>query len=649
MMAVHTGVSRGFRLVTLGCLALSLGLGSCSNPSNDRGEVVASTAQKLTQSRLTALPLATYSYTVPEFLLLGRLVPVVIATNTLHVGSRVRVEATDGTLGPLAHFGASTFYVEPDTTLGSIWSTGPVELRDRADVNAGVRAPSLVLGHDCDVLGPKPPPANTPTPGIPLERNVTFAAAPAASNLALNWGDSFTLTEGRYGDVTVNSGGKLTLPRGTYWLESLTLNADAELSLEAKDGTVTLFVRNRLDWRGRVNDTATLPDFLLVYLGTGEVVLDTPFAGGLVAPNGKVTVRKAHISPYRHQMGLFAKDVWLDAEAHVRHQPLYPLVGTGGNDRTGGDGSSNPTDCAWTLPPPPSGITEVECAPGATVGLPSEVLYQYQILRYCSAVNEPAALNILRARANVDYTAAARAVLQATGTTAEYLGVSRDRASKLRAAEQDLAHAEALGCCSDADRDWVCDEQDQCPNTPLRYPTDERGCSVALPEAPNDDTVRGLVGEIKVVFSPWCAHTRVPNPKALGYDHFFRETGKDITLFLTTILGQSQTCPVWYEIEGQRLANGEDADKGGPPWGRVMQSCRFLVRGTETTPVSGPSPTMVRYALDRSHSACEGLLQDTPPMHEWNRFRVRGLTGAAVRGPWSDWTTKRLSADGQEQ
>lgn len=40
--------------------------------------------------------------------------------------------------------------------------------------------------------------------------------------------------------------------------------------------------------------------------------------------------------------------------------------------------------------------------------------------------------------------------------------------------------------CADSDNDGVCDEYDDCPNTPMGTPVDSRGCPVACPDSDND-------------------------------------------------------------------------------------------------------------------------------------------------------------------
>ena len=124
------------------------------------------------------------------------------------------------------------------------------------------------------------PPAVTfpaPTGDIIVPRNATQTASP-----------------GSYGRLSVDQGATLTLAPGDYYLERLVLEPTSRLVLDQAAGAIRLFVKIELTHRGTF---ATLPaggNTFIHYVGTQAGFLEAPFTGTVLAPQGRIVVRKAY-------------------------------------------------------------------------------------------------------------------------------------------------------------------------------------------------------------------------------------------------------------------------------------------------------------------------------------------------------------------
>jgi hypothetical protein len=116
----------------------------------------------------------------------------------------------------------------------------------------------------------------------------------------------------------VKPGGHLALSAGTYFFNSLTLEANAELRLPNNNAGVVLYVRDNLILRGKLSG-GSAEAFLLGYWGTGAVAVESSFAGTLVAPNAPVRFAVGGVS---HSGSAFAKSLELDPGVRFTFRPF---------------------------------------------------------------------------------------------------------------------------------------------------------------------------------------------------------------------------------------------------------------------------------------------------------------------------------------
>jgi len=98
------------------------------------------------------------------------------------------------------------------------------------------------------------------------------------------------LTPGVYGDIIVNSGTKLILESGQYFVKSFSLQSGAELYVGSiKKERTDLFCKGNIDIRGKLSGFKRSNDFGIFTYGQ-SVVLNTGMKFDLVAPNALVEV-----------------------------------------------------------------------------------------------------------------------------------------------------------------------------------------------------------------------------------------------------------------------------------------------------------------------------------------------------------------------
>lgn len=258
--------------------------------------------------------------------------------------------------------------------------------------------------------------------------------------------------------------------------------------------------------------------------------------------------------------------------------------------------------------------------------------YQADINTYCSAPGLSSCTNTLTARANVDYTSAARQVLAGLMTPAQYLALSRDRTRKLHSAETDTREGIKLCTAADADGDWVVDTADRCPKTPDLVATDDSGCPIApLPAAPSADDVAKVLSKFHIALNPNCAGALVPERVPAGGFYYPAYRDRGTYILAGAVTNQPAGCPVWYEFEIEEISGANagyhytvafmDADAktdlvdlGRPVPAGLIQ---FNPHPTDA------QPNRVRLAQEGFNA---GII-----------YRVRATNAAGTRGEWSDW------------
>ncbi|HYK89450.1 MAG TPA: pilus assembly PilX N-terminal domain-containing protein [Acidobacteriota bacterium] len=115
--------------------------------------------------------------------------------------------------------------------------------------------------------------------------------AVGATNISLGGHSSQTIPAGSYGDISLGSHGVLTLSGGLYYVNSISIGAQAQLVIS---GPTTIFVKSALDLGGQgvANPTALASNLNIFYAGTNAVSMrgGSQFSAELYAPNATVTM-----------------------------------------------------------------------------------------------------------------------------------------------------------------------------------------------------------------------------------------------------------------------------------------------------------------------------------------------------------------------
>ncbi len=177
--------------------------------------------------------------------------------------------------------------IGPDATVGEVWSDGNVTVGARSRVEGVVRSAGTITIDSTATTDLPPQPAAPFLVGLALSLTVTFPATNQGDRTA-SGPTPLTLPPGAYGQVTVAAGGTSILGAGTYFFDTLTVAAGAELRLDAA-GPIQINIRTGLTFQGRQRFIWGGPsDLTVVYLGTTNLVLSAPLAGQMFVPSAQL-------------------------------------------------------------------------------------------------------------------------------------------------------------------------------------------------------------------------------------------------------------------------------------------------------------------------------------------------------------------------
>ncbi len=228
--------------------------------------------------------------------------------------------------------------VTGDTTVfqGSIMARGAVRLAPTSQFKDGV------AGANIEHFAPMTPPALPALPTLPLIR----------SSVSVPMYGIQTLTPGRYGSVTIQTGGWLVLTNGTYVIKSLRLATGAFLQYDP-DGQIdmptgllgemtihplertTVHITDELSLgRGSIiaqGDPLMTTHFRMYFRPRGSIDIprDAFFHGTLIAPTSRVNLQPLATT----QGAIYARSVYVSDKASFAPHLLpilAPVPGTGG-------------------------------------------------------------------------------------------------------------------------------------------------------------------------------------------------------------------------------------------------------------------------------------------------------------------------------
>jgi len=590
-------------------LVLVLGAAACSAENDKNLPSLGVARQAVASTQTIQLPASQATVSIVGPVRTGTLSNLVLASNSLTIGSRVEVQDTQGKRVSVANVGTGSTSIQPDTTLSNLFSMGSVELRDRVIIEKDVTAASLTQGNS-DTIGGKIKTPGTADLAEPLSWTVTFPAGTFSSYNA-NPSDVIDIAPGRYGDIRVATNAVLKLKSGSYQFESLDLEPSAQVSVNATPATgpTTVYIRNSFIHRGARQDAGDPASLLFIHLGEDPVYVESPLFGGIVSPYSDVTLRQTQ-SP--HRGAVLGKNVVLDSGTTLRARPPLALLSSVQNLRE--------DKCAWQIPVPVLPFTKAV-----------SVQFQYDLLRYCIAPDMGEDTARVKASSSVDITESAVRAVNGDITFCQYYMFRADRHKRQQAVENDPTLAALIAGGHDADDDLVPDATDACPNTPMLMPVDDQGCPRDVSACNWDDTaIRNRARTSLVVASnPTCADQLLP---AIAPAGSVIVMGKgDAYLFASKIANDHPGCPIFYEFQFRMtdLSTGKVAKDISLLFGET--------EGSETGTLAPLPKPFLEFHISANDGGNRGdvvRLRQTG-LRGW--FRVRAINGQLAKGPFSAW------------
>lgn len=262
---------------------------------------------------------------------------LVAATEWLEIGDRATV--LDGSAwGNVTNSGTGVVRIGTDAHVGSVWTKGLLDLRDRVTVHGNVVSATLSQGNQVSILGSVS--TQLPSASDILRPAPSFANIGGAVSLEPN--QQRTLGPGHYGSLSVKSGGQLHLREGAYSFANITVEPQAVIHVESNCSAVSVRNRGAFYFRGSVvevggNDAGV--GISIVHESQQTAFVEAPFRGIILAPNAELV-----LSAHTHRGQFLARRLRIDADATVRSVEPFP---------------ADPAACgAATIAPLPTGVTE---------------------------------------------------------------------------------------------------------------------------------------------------------------------------------------------------------------------------------------------------------------------------------------------------
>jgi hypothetical protein len=248
------------------------------------------------------------------------------SSNSARISDGVLVEPSSSKQADIVNTGGSTLEIGVDAVVGSpkggsvrvdTLALGRVWLRERAYMSGSVvSSGGIEKQNGVTILG-----AELARQVLPPLRTLTWNVSLPSSGAAVDLQPdrSRTLAPGAYASVHVKSRSTLSMTGGTYYLDSLTMEPQARLSVDTSADLVVVYVRGELNMKA-VTVVGSVEKFAVIYLGTGTAFLEAPFSGMLLAHQGGI--RLAPVGSAGFTGSFFAKDVNVEARTVVRHRPF---------------------------------------------------------------------------------------------------------------------------------------------------------------------------------------------------------------------------------------------------------------------------------------------------------------------------------------
>lgn len=192
-------------------------------------------------------------------------------------------DTTPASKGLLSNASTGALSIDTDGNIAdSIWSVGPVTLRDRTVVAGNATSGGTVSAINGATV------SGTTTQNTTVQtRTVTISVNfPTSTNNQTVATDLGTLAPGAYGTFNFNSGGAVTFSAGTYFFQGLSFNSGSTIRINSSAGSVFIYVMSTLAFQ-RATQTlvgGNANALRIVCFGSGTVFMQMAFTGTVVAP-----------------------------------------------------------------------------------------------------------------------------------------------------------------------------------------------------------------------------------------------------------------------------------------------------------------------------------------------------------------------------
>lgn len=247
-----------------------------------------------------------FSVAIPSGETLDRL--LFTATQDATIDSRVDLGA-NGSLTVVGNSGSGGMVFQSGAkSHANMYSPGLVKLASQCRVDGFVKTKVAVQRQDNTVVLPAQ--NELVVPNVPFETFTWSVDIPApVGNLdTVGNGQSLSLVPGSYANLNVATGGNVYLHSGVYYFDSFVSNSGSNVHVDVSSGPLVIYVKGTLTYRGPfVRDAGPEGVILFGHLGTGPAILEAPFVGAIVSPNGTVELRRP--STNQHKGQFFGKNV----------------------------------------------------------------------------------------------------------------------------------------------------------------------------------------------------------------------------------------------------------------------------------------------------------------------------------------------------
>jgi alpha-tubulin suppressor-like RCC1 family protein len=252
--------------------------------------------------------------------------------------AQTKVQLDSGVTVNSPIWSAGSVVMQPDAKAQALTVTGNVTLADRDKVDSIVYGGTLTKGNS-DVIGSA---TRTTLSNVVRSTSITFAAT--TENVTVNSGQTRTLSPGSYVNLNVSSGATLILSAGDYYVSSLKFESSAKVQLSPTAGATRIFVASSLTYRATLANGADASRFLIEYLGTTPLTLQTPFAGSLIVPRTSLTI--GPVANQVHSGSFMAQSIEVQPNAKLEFVPFNPAGTTSSCAANTWDPDGNPfTPC----------------------------------------------------------------------------------------------------------------------------------------------------------------------------------------------------------------------------------------------------------------------------------------------------------------